>query len=101
VLLLYAVARYGQTPQCISALKAAAGKKQEGTPVLAAALHSQEPAVRQELVRTAKAIGGEVADYVVQMALNDPDEALRAAAQKALEEARKPAPASKPAAEKK
>jgi beta-lactamase regulating signal transducer with metallopeptidase domain len=101
VLLLYAVARYGQTPQCIAALKAAAGKKQEGTPVLAAALHSQEPAVRQELVRTAKAIGGEVADYVVQMALNDPDEALRAAAQKALEEARKPAPASKPAAEKK
>lgn len=88
LLALYAAARTGQPGQQIVALKAAAARQQEGLPVVAAAMKVSAPEVRAEVVRAAKAIGGPVAEYAIQQALSDPDESLRKAAEKALEEAK-------------
>jgi hypothetical protein len=87
LLALYAAAKTGQPGQQIIALKAAVARKQEGLPVVAAAMKASDPEVRAEVVRAAKAIGGPVAEYAIQKALSDPDESLRKAAEKALEEA--------------
>jgi HEAT repeat protein len=88
LLALYAAAKSGQPGQQIIALKAATARKQEGLPVVAAAMKASDPAVRAEVVRAAKTIGGPVAEYAIQKALSDPDESLRKAAEKALEEAK-------------
>lgn len=88
LLALYAAARTGQPGQQIVALKAAAARKQEGLPVVAAAMKASDPEVRAEVIRAAQAIGGPVAEYAIQTALADPDELLRQAAEKALEEAK-------------
>jgi len=55
-------------------------------PVLAAAFKAKDPQVRAELVRGARAIGGPVAEYAIQTALADPDESLRNAAAKAMQD---------------
>lgn len=88
LLALYAAAKTGQPGQQIIALKAAAARKQDGLPVVAAAMKAADPAVRAELVRAAQAIGGPVAEYAIQKALSDPDESLRKAAEKALQDAK-------------
>lgn len=88
LLALYAAAKAGQPGQQIVALKAAVARKQEGLPVVAAAMKASAPEVRAEVVRAAKAIGGPVAEYAIQKALSEPDESLRKAAEKALEEAK-------------
>jgi beta-lactamase regulating signal transducer with metallopeptidase domain len=84
---LYALAKLGSADQKIVAVKAAVSRGQEGLPVLAAAYKCQEPKVRAAVISAAKAIGGELADWGIQMALQDPDAGLREAAQKALEAA--------------
>ena len=83
---LYALAKQGDANQKIAAVKAAVQRKQEGLPVLAAAYKSHEPAVRTAVVRAAKAIGGELAEQGIQMALQDSDSALRQAAEKAIQD---------------
>lgn len=84
---LYALAKHGDAGQKIAAVKAAVQRKQEGLPVLAAAAKSKEPKVRAAVVRAAKAIGGDLAEQGIQMALQDPDANLRQAAEKALQDA--------------
>jgi len=83
---LYALAKQGDAPQKIAAVKAAVQRKQEALPVLAAAYKCQEPEVRTAVVRAAKAIGGELAEMGIQMALQDPNAGLRQAAEKALQD---------------
>jgi HEAT repeat protein len=87
-LALYASAKTGQPCHRIAALKAAVARKQDGLTVVAAAFTEKDVEVRAQAVRTAKAIGGPVAEYAIQMALSDPDESLRKAAEKAIEEAK-------------
>lgn len=86
VLLLYAVAKKGTSAQQIVALKTAVARGEECVPVLAAAGKSQVPEVRAEIVRAAKTLGGPVGEYIIQKALADPSDALRQAAEKAVEE---------------
>jgi beta-lactamase regulating signal transducer with metallopeptidase domain len=88
LLALYASAKTGQPCHRIAALKAAVARKQDGLTVVAAAFTEKDAEVRAQAVRTAKAIGGPVAEYAIQMALSDPDESLRKAAEKAIEEAK-------------
>lgn len=90
LVLLYAAAGHGTAKQRIAAVKAAVSSKQQGLPILAAAFSSDDPEVRAEVVRAAKAIGGEVAEYGIQEALGDPNAELRKAAEKALQEAKQP-----------
>ncbi|NLF72594.1 MAG: hypothetical protein GX575_26465 [Candidatus Anammoximicrobium sp.] len=85
LLALYALAKYGAVDQKIAAVQAAVQRKQEGLPVLAAAAMSKEPEVRTVVVRAAKAIGGDLAEQGIQMALQDPDASLREAAEKAIQ----------------
>jgi beta-lactamase regulating signal transducer with metallopeptidase domain len=88
LLALYASAKTGQPCHRIAALKAAVARKQDGLTVVAAAFTDKDVEVRAEVVRTARAIGGPVAEYAIQMALSDPDESLRKAAEKAIEGAK-------------
>jgi outer membrane murein-binding lipoprotein Lpp len=81
---LYALAKLGTADQKIAAVQAAVPRGQEGLPVLAAAYKCQQPKVRGAVISAAKAIGGELAEWGIQMALQDPDAGLREAAQKAL-----------------
>ena len=60
----------------------------EGLPVLAPAFKCHDAKVRAELVRCAKKLGGDVAERVIEKALNDPDEKLRNAAEEALKSAK-------------
>ena len=87
LVLLYGFAKRGDASQRIAAIMAASSRKQDGLLILAAAFQSKDPEVRAELVRAAKAIGGNVSRSVVQMAIEDPDESLRQAAVRALREA--------------
>jgi beta-lactamase regulating signal transducer with metallopeptidase domain len=84
---LYALAKYGDASLRIKAVSAASRYEQEGLPVLVAAYHAKEPAVRTAVVRAAKAIGGDLADQGLRIALQDPDAELRQAAEKALQDA--------------
>lgn len=84
---LYALAKHGDPNQRIAAVQAAVQRKQEGLPVLAAAFKCKEPEVRTAVVRAAKAIGGDLVEQGIQMALQDPDASLREAAEKALQDA--------------
>ena len=84
---LYALAKHGDPNQRIAAVQAAVQRKQEGLPVLAAAFKCKEPEVRTAVVRAAKAIGGDLVEQGIQMALQDPDASLREAAEKALRDA--------------
>ncbi|MCL4207579.1 MAG: M56 family metallopeptidase [Pirellulaceae bacterium] len=84
---LYALAKYGDANLKIKAVTAASRYEQEGFPVLVAAYHAKEPAVRTAVVRAAKAIGGDLAEQGIRIALADPDAELRQAAEKALQDA--------------
>jgi uncharacterized protein YoxC len=86
LVLLYAVAKRGDANQRIAAVQAAAKRGQEALPVLAGAFKSNDPEVRTAVVRAAKAVGGDLAEQGIQEALQDPDAALREAAEKALKE---------------
>jgi len=92
LLLLYAAAAHGETHHMTAALKAAAERKEDGVVVAAGAFDSQDPVVRAELVRTVKRLGGELAQSIIDHALQDPNEALRRAAEEALAEPQKQAP---------
>lgn len=85
LLLLYAAARKGEPPHRVAALQAAAKRGAAAWPVVAAAYRSESPEVRGEVVRTARKLGGPVGNFVVDEALKDRDEGLRAAAEKARE----------------
>ena len=84
---LYALAKLGNAGQKIAAVKAAVPRQQEALPVLAAAYKCQEPEVRTAVIAAAKAIGGELAEWGIQLALQDPDAGLREAAKKGLQAA--------------
>ncbi len=83
-LLLFAAAKSGNPSHAVAALKAAADRGQEGLVVLAAAYETKDAKVRGELVRAAKKIGGDVAQFVIDHALKDEDQELRQAAEEAL-----------------
>ena len=86
LLLLYAAAKGGGSKGKVKAVKLAAARQDGGFPVIAAAFKSSNAEARAEVVRQAKNIGGEVGDFVIEKALNDEDEFLRAVAREALEE---------------
>ena len=86
LLLLYAAAKRGGAEGKVKAVKLAAARQDRGYPVIAAAFQSKNAEARAEVVRQAKKIGGEVGDFVIEKALNDEDESLRAVAQEALKE---------------
>lgn len=86
VMLLYAAAGADKPELAVAALKEAAKRGMEALPVLKPAYENLDPAVRAEVVRMAKKLGGEVADFVIEQALQEVDPKLRAAAEKALQE---------------
>ncbi len=99
LLLLYAVAAKGEPQQRVAAAKAAATRGDAGLVILAGAFSSTDPAVRTETVRAVNAIGGDLAQEVIGLALQDPVEVLRVAAQEALAPQPPPTQPPPPAAE--
>lgn len=83
LLLLYAMAKSGPDKQAAAAVDAAAKRKEEAWPVIAAAYKNAHKATRGAVVRAAKQLGGEAGDFVVKSALADSDVDLRAAAEEA------------------
>ena len=90
VMLLYAGAGSEEPTLVIGVLKEAAKRGVSALPVLKPAFENQDPSVRAQVVRTAKKMGGPVADFVIDLALNDPDPKLREAAEKAFQEKEEP-----------
>jgi hypothetical protein len=83
-LLLYAAAKSGNPSHAVAALKAAGDRGEAGLVVLAAAFENKDAKVRGELVRSAKKIGGDTAQFVIDHALKDDDQELRHAAEEVL-----------------
>jgi len=86
ILLLYAAAGHTSPELRIAAVRAAVARGHEGLPVVAPAFECNHPQVRAEVVRCAKKIGGDVAQWIIDEALADPDEELRNAAKEAVQE---------------
>ncbi len=84
MLLLYAAAKSNQPEHVLAAIKAARKRGAIAYPVIGAAGKCEDPAVRAEIVRAAKAWGGEVGEYIIEKATNDPNESLRNAAKEAF-----------------
>ncbi len=91
VMLLYAAAGSENPKVVVPVLKAATKRGASALPVLKPAYKNLDPAVRAQVVRTAKKLGGPVADCVIDHALNDADPKLREAAEKAFQEKEEPA----------
>ena len=60
--------------------------KQDGVVVFAAALKSEDPKVRAEIVRSAKKIGGDDVRLIIEHAKKDQNAELRNAAEEALKD---------------
>jgi beta-lactamase regulating signal transducer with metallopeptidase domain len=86
LLLLYSAAKAEKPEYVLQAVKSARKRGPIAYPVIAAAGKSNDPTVRAEVVRAAKTWGGEVGDFIIEKAQQEPDEALRKAAEQALAE---------------
>lgn len=84
LLILYAVAKRARGPQAAKAVELASKRKAAAWPVVAAAFKVEDKVTRAAVVRAAKQIGGEVGKFVVQTALEDPNEELRVVAEMAV-----------------
>lgn len=84
LLLLYAMAKKGPEKQAAAAVEAAAKRKADAWPVIAAAYHNTSKTTRAAVVRAAKQLGGEPGDFVVKTALAETDPDLKAAAEAAV-----------------
>ncbi|TWT98706.1 hypothetical protein Pla100_18710 [Neorhodopirellula pilleata] len=78
--MLYAIAKSGEPKYVLLALKAARERGPSSYAVIVAAGKCDDPAVRAELVRAAKAWGGEAGERIIDKALADSNESLRQAA---------------------
>lgn len=83
IIMLFAVAKSGEAEGAKAACEAAAKRKTAGLPILAVAFETKNKDVRSAIVRSAKSIGGEAAQVMIQTALADSDAELRIAAEEA------------------
>jgi len=83
VLMLYAIARRGESKTVTGAVQQAVKRKQDAWPVLAAAYKKEDKECRVAVVKAAKELGGEPGDFLVKTALEDSNEELRTAAEEA------------------
>jgi beta-lactamase regulating signal transducer with metallopeptidase domain len=86
LLLLYAAAK-GEPVHQIAAMKAAVSHKQNGLMVLTPTFETTDPKVRAQGVCTAKLIGGDLAQLLIEEALYDEREEMRKAAEQGLKDA--------------
>jgi beta-lactamase regulating signal transducer with metallopeptidase domain len=84
LLLLYAVAKAASPKNAASAVKLALKRKQDAWPVIAAAYKKEDSDCRAAVVKAAKELGGESADFLIKHALEDQNAELKAAAEAAL-----------------
>ena len=92
LLILYAVAKSKNPKHVLAAIKAASKHGDAAFPVLAAAGKCEDKPVRAELVRVAKALGGEVGEFMIQQALQETDPGLKQAAEEAMSTSKIPKP---------
>lgn len=83
LLILYAVAKSKSPEHVAKAVRVATKRGEAALPVLAAAFKCEQPDCRAEVVRAAKKIGGEASQFIVDHALSDANDELRAAAEAA------------------
>ena len=84
LLILYATAKTSSAQNVVAAVKHATKRKAEAWPVLAVAYKKEDKACRVAVIRAAKELGGEGADFLIKHALEDSNAELRAAAEEAV-----------------
>ncbi len=84
LLILYAAAKSASGKNAATAVKHATKRKADAWPVIAVAYKKEDKDCRAAVVRAAKELGGEGADFLIKHAFEDSNAELRAAAEEAV-----------------